>query len=93
MLNKMDTNGYYFKVKCLISGLTSTVSSVKPCVTRAGVSGRGLDCTGHQPRRLRAAAAGPADTLAMSELLWQLQNGEAFSSFPHLCVQPQPAPE
>lgn len=53
MLNKMDTNGYYFKVKCLISGLTSTLSSVKPCVIRATISSRGLDCTGNQAHRLQ----------------------------------------
>lgn len=53
MLNKMDTNGYYFKVKCLISGLTSTLSSVEPCVTGATISSRGLDCTGNQAHRLQ----------------------------------------
>lgn len=55
------------------------------------ISSRGLDCTGNQAHRLRPT--GPANTLAMFELLWQSQNRKAFSSFPHLCMQPQPAPE
>lgn len=29
-LNKMDTNGYYFKLKCLILDLTSKLSAVQP---------------------------------------------------------------
>lgn len=49
----MDTNGYYFKVKCSISGLTGTLSSASPCLTRATVPSRGLDCTGNRARRPR----------------------------------------